>query len=409
MPDDILGLSVSRRGVLAGAGGLAVLAAGTPAPAQDGVVRGPDLPDDLVGRPAEIEVELPQPEGRRLGWAVAGLGHFATSYQIPALGRARYSKLAGLVSGNPAKAAEVAARTGVDPAHFYSYDTFDRIADDPAIDVVYVATPNSLHRDLVVRAFAAGKHVMVEKPMGISAADCEAMIAARDAAGRKLMVAYRAHFEPLNLAAATMIREGSLGHVSFATSDHHRPLVPSDPKDQWRMKRALAGGGSFTDIGIYSLNGLLWFMGEPLAALSARTWSPPGDPRFAEVEAVASVQLRFLSGRMANISSGYVADKKRIEVFGADAVATLDPATEYMGNRLLVRREGGTGEVRSEFGSQVQFDREIDHLSRCILEGRDVLTPGEMGLRDCRLIEAVYRSAAESGRWLELDEDGTVR
>jgi predicted dehydrogenase len=126
-----------------------------------------------------------------------------------------------------------------------------------------------------------------------------------------------------------MIREASLGEVSFATSDHH-PLVPSAPKDQWCMKRALAGSGSFTDIGIYSLNGLLWFMGEPLAALSARTWGPPGDARFAEVEAAASVQLRFHSGRLANISSGYLGDKKRIEVFGSDAVATLDLATEYM-------------------------------------------------------------------------------
>ena len=206
-----------------------------------------------------------------------------------------------------------------------------------------------------------------------------------------------------------MIREGALGEVSFATSDHHRPLVPEDPKDQWRMKKALAGGGSFTDIGIYSLNGLLWFMGEPLAALSARTWSPLGDARFAEVEAVASVQLRFLSGLLANISSGYMGDTKRIEVFGSEAVATLDPATEYMGNRLAVKREAGTEEVRSEFGSQVQFDREIDHLSRCIIEDRDVLTPGEMGLRDCRLIEAVYRSAEAAGEWLELNEDGTIR
>jgi predicted dehydrogenase len=152
------------------------------------VVEGPDLPNGLVGRPAEVEVELPQPEGRRLGWAVAGLGHFATSYQIPALGRARCSRVAGLVSGNPAKAAEVAARTGVEPARVYSYDSFDRIADDPEIDVVHVVTPNSLHRDLVVRAFEAGKHVMVEKLMGVSE-DCEAMIAARDVAGRKLMVA----------------------------------------------------------------------------------------------------------------------------------------------------------------------------------------------------------------------------
>lgn len=416
MAHQIWKADVSRRGFMAGASGLAAGAvlAGTAGQAQaqeaaaGGVVRDANVPNELVGRPAEIENELRQPEARRLGWAVAGLGHFATSYQIPALGRARYSELKGLVSGNPEKAAEIARRTGVDQGSVYSYETFDQIADNPEIDVVYVITPNSLHRDLVVRAFEAGKHVMVEKPMATSPEDCEAMIAARDAAGKKLMVAYRAHFEPVNLLAATMIREGQLGDLTFMSSDHHRPLDPATPKDQWRMRRELAGGGSFIDIGIYSLNGTIWFMGEVPSALSARTWSPEGDERFAEVEAVCTVQLRFPSGRLATLSSGYIADKKRIDAWGSQAVAVLDPATEYMGNQLRVSTSEGTEDRQSEFGSQAQFDREIDHLSQAILNDTEVLTPGEMGLRDVRLIQAIYQSAAETGRWIELNEDGSV-
>jgi predicted dehydrogenase len=418
MAQELWTTGVSRRGFMAGASGLAagaVLAgAAGPSAAQvdqaaaAGVVRDGNLPNELVGRPAEIENELRQPEDRRLGWAVAGLGNFATSYQIPALGRARYSELKGLVSGNPKKAAEIAARTGVAEGSVYSYETFDQIADNPEIDVVYVVTPNSLHRDLVVRAFEAGKHVMVEKPMATSAEDCEAMIAARDAAGKKLMVAYRAHFEPVNLMAATMIREGQLGDLTFMSSDHHRPLDPSTPKDQWRMRRELSGGGSFIDIGIYSLNGTIWFMGEAPAALSARTWSPEGDERFAEVEAVCTVQLRFPSGRLATLSSGYIADKKRIDAWGSQAVAVLDPATEYMGNRLQISTVEGTEVKQSEFGSQEQFTREIDHLSQAILNDTEVLTPGEMGLRDVRLIQAVYRSAGNGGAWVELNQDGTV-
>ncbi|HVG48309.1 MAG TPA: Gfo/Idh/MocA family oxidoreductase, partial [Rubellimicrobium sp.] len=348
-------------------------------------------------------------KARRLGWAVAGLGNFATSYQIPALGRARYSELKGLVSGNPEKAREIASRTGVAEGSVYSYEDFDRIADNPEIDVVYVITPNSLHRDLVVRAFEAGKHVMVEKPMAASVEDCEAMIAARDAAGKRLMVAYRAHFEPVNLMAATMIREGQLGDLTFMSSDHHRPLDPSTPKDQWRMKRELSGGGSFIDIGIYSLNGTIWFMDEAPSALSARTWSPEGDERFADVEAVCTVQLRFPSGRLATLSSGYIADKKRIDAWGSQATAVLDPATEYMGNQLRVSSSEGTEDRQSEFGSQEQFNREIDHLSQAILNGTEVLTPGEMGLRDVRLIQAIYQSAADTGRWIELNEDGSAR
>jgi predicted dehydrogenase len=249
---------------------------------------------------------------------------------------------------------------------------------------------------------------MVEKPMATTPEDCEAMIAARDAAGKKLMVAYRAHFEPVNLMAATMIREGQLGDLTFMSSDHHRPLDPSTPKDQWRMRRELAGGGSFIDIGINYHNGTIWFMDEVPSALSARTWSPEGDERFAEVEAVCTVQLRFPSGRLATLSSGYIADKKRIDAWGSQAVAVLDPATEYMGNQLRVSTSEGTEDKQSEFGSQVQFDREIDHLSQAILNDTEVLTPGEMGLRDVRLIQAIYQSAAETGRWIELNEDGSV-
>jgi predicted dehydrogenase len=411
MPDPI---HPTRRDLMLAAGGLAAGAAlvgAGGASAQTtagGVVEGPDVPNSLVGRPPEVEKPLPEPEARRLGWAVAGLGHFATTYQIPALGRARKSRLTGLVSGNPDKAADIAARTGVATSHVYSYETFDSIRDDDAIDVVYVITPNSLHRELVVRALEAGKHVMVEKPMATSAADAEAMIAAAEANDRRLMVAYRAHFEPYNLETDRLIREGLLGDVSYATSDHHRPLVPEDPKDQWRMKKDLAGGGSFTDIGIYSLNGLIWFMGEPVEALSAHTWSPPGDARFAEVEAVAAVRLRFPSGRLAQISSGYIADTKRIEVFGSEAVATLDPATEYMGNALMLKTAEGNEEVSLQDGSQEQFVREIDHLSEVIMEGGEIRTPGAMGLRDVRLIEAVYASAAQDGAWLKVDPDGRL-
>jgi predicted dehydrogenase len=237
-------------------------AAGAAAP----VVQGPDLPNRLVGRPGALKE-------RRLGWAVAGLGHFAVNHQIPALGRARLSRLAGRVSGDPGKAAAIARAAGVEEGSAHSYETFDEIAND-GIDVVHVITSNSLHRDLVVRAFGAGKHVTVEKPMATSAAGCEAMIGAARAAGRKLMVACRARFEPNNVGTERRIGEGSLGDLSLLTPDHARPLDPQASQDHWRMKRDLAGGGSFIDIGIYGLNGTIRFLGETPSELSAHAWSP---------------------------------------------------------------------------------------------------------------------------------------
>ena len=194
----------------------------------------------------------------------------------------------------------------------------------------------------------------------------------------------------------------------FAAADHHRPLDPSLPRDQWRTRRALAGGGSLVDIGIYSVNGLIWFFGEIPVKVSASTFSPPGDARFREVEANFAAELVFPSGRRANISSGYVADKKRIDLWGSKAVAVLDPATAYRGNVLRVSTEAGTLEADTPDASDVQFVREIDHLSAAIRDDKAVETPGEMGLRDVRIMEALY-AAAQSGRWVELNRDMTMK
>lgn len=172
-----------------------------------------------------------------------------------------------------------------------------RLADDDAVSVVYVVTPNASHAELTVKAFEAGKHVLCEKPMATTPVECQRMIDATKAAGRRLMIAYRAHWEPHNVQAKTVLDAGELGQVWFASSDHHRPLDPSLPRDQWRVRKAVAGGGSLVDIGIYALNGLQWFLNESPSAVAASMTSPPGDPRFAEVEDVFTAQLVFPSGR----------------------------------------------------------------------------------------------------------------
>lgn len=374
-----------------------------------GMAEGARLPATPTGRPAP-ELELPPQAAleRRLGWAVVGLGHFAQSYVLPALGRARLSRPVAVVSGNPEKAREVAGRYGIGEGRIFDYGGMGRMRGDESIDVVYIVTPNSTHADLAVRALEAGKHVMCEKPMATSPAECQRMIDAARAAGRKLMVAYRAHFEPHNLKAWEMAEGGELGKIWFAASDHHRPLSPAQPRDQWRARKAIAGGGSLVDIGIYSLNGLIWLLGESPVSVVATTHSPGDDPRFAEVENVFMAQLVFPSGARASISSGYTADKKRIDLFGEKAVAVLDPATAYKGNRLTVSNSQEAREVMTEAPSAEQFTHVIDHLSEAIMKGGEVSTPGEMGLRDMRIIEALYRSA-ETGRRIDLNPDMTMK
>lgn len=366
----------------------------------------PALPRGAGGRPMPaMEKELPEAPGRRLGWAIVGLGQFALNQIVPAFAEARNAKLVGLVSGNREKAERVAERYGVARKNLYDYMSFDSIRDNPEIDVVYVITPNALHPEFAIRAAKAGKHVMCEKPMANTPEECQAMIAAAKEAGRKLMIGYRAHFEPHNVKAVELARTGKLGTIRLVTSDHHRHIDPSVPADQWRLDRRLAGGGSLVDIGIYSLQAARYMTGEEPVAVAAQISTPKDDPRFREVEDLVSFQLQFPSGAQAHLSSSYTAQNvKRIQALGTKASAILDPATEYEGNRLQVRSEAGLDEVKVKDASQ--FAAEIDHMSECVRTGADPKTPGEEGLRDIRLIKAIY-AAAEAGSWLKLNPDGS--
>ena len=148
-------------------------------------------------------VELPEtppvPWSDSVGVAVIGLGGFALNQMMPRFDQAKRAHVAGLVSGNRDKMKRV-GDAYVPSKSRYSYDNFDEIASNPDIEAVYIALPSGLHADWT-NGLAAGKHVLCEKPMALSSAECERMIAASQRANRKLMIAYRCHFEPYNLKA----------------------------------------------------------------------------------------------------------------------------------------------------------------------------------------------------------------
>src|SRR3954469_18921101 len=148
---------------------------------------------------SKISRAVDQPmNGRKLGVALVGLGYYSTRELAPALRLTEHCKLAGVVTGTPAKGTKMAAEYGFPEANVYGYDTMARMADNRDIDIVYVVTPNGLHAEHCIAAAKAGKHVITEKPMANSVADCDAMIAACKKAGVKLSVGYRLHFDPFH-------------------------------------------------------------------------------------------------------------------------------------------------------------------------------------------------------------------
>ena len=391
----------SRR-LLLGAGGL--LAAAGAARAQGGgalpeSVSG--LPTGVTGRPMPRLERQPAESDRRVGYAVVGLGKYAINQILPNFARSRSSRLVSVVSGNPEKARAIAGQYGVEPAKIYGYDDFGRIAADEAIEAVYVILPNALHAEYAIRASRAGKHVLCEKPMAVSVAQCEAMIRAAEEARRRLMVAYRCHFEPYNLEAVRLIREGELGTVRVVTTDNGRPIDLDDPADQWRVRRDLAGGGSLLDVGIYGVNAARYLTNEEPVEIKASIHNPPDDPRFREVEDVVTWQLRFPSGALAHGSTSYsYAGTSRFGVQGTKASLLLDPATSYYQHEMTVKALTQVRRFAMPEGNQ--FAAQLDHLSEAILGDTAIGPDGAEGMQDVRLILAMYE-AARTGQTVRVD------
>jgi predicted dehydrogenase len=332
-----------------------------------------------------------EPPKRKLGYAIVGLGSYATRQIMPRLKECEFARLAALVSGTPEKLQRYGAEYGVPATHRYSYADYDRIRDNPDIDLVYVILPNSMHAEYSIRASQAGKHVLCEKPMAVSSAECEAMIAAAKKAGKKLMIGYRSRFEPHNRAAIELVRSGFVGRPRLITSEHGFNAQPN----QWRLDRPMSGGGSLMDIGIYSLNAARYLAGEEPLEISAMESTDRSDPRFRTVEDRIDWQMRFPSGAIANCVSSYSSNHNAYRVTGTEGWVGLDPATSYQGQQMWVRKGGKTEQRALPAPAKSQFVAQLDHLAECAMTGREPIVPGEEGLRDLRLIEAIYRSARE--------------
>jgi predicted dehydrogenase len=331
-------------------------------------------------------------QGRRINFALAGLGSLSTNQIAPALARTRNARLAGIVTGSPEKAARWQAQYSIPAANVYSYDTMDRLRDNPDIDAVYVVTPNGLHAEHTIRAARAGKHVLCEKPMANTSAECEAMIAACSEAGVKLAIGYRCRFEPHHLECLRLARDKEFGDVKVIEAGFGFRI--GNPA-QWRLRADLAGGGALMDVGIYALQTCRMLTGEEPALVSAiETKTDP--VKFAEVDESITFALRFPSGVIGYCSTSYnVNGINRFRAFAERGWFGLAPAYDYGGLRGATSR----GEMAIE--DVDQFAAEIDDFARCIIEDRASLVPGEEGLRDLRVIEAIYRSI-ESRTTIEL-------
>jgi predicted dehydrogenase len=339
---------------------------------------------------------LVPPDTQRVGYCVIGLGRIAEHF-LAGAADSQHSRVTALVSGHRDKAERIAAKYGVPRESIYSYEEFDRIAANRNIDAVYVALPNSMHAEYTIRAAKAGKHVLCEKPMAINSAECRQMIDACKAARVKLMIAYRLHYEPITLKALGLVRSGRLGPLQAMEAANGFNIKAGE----WRYTKALGGGGSLFDVGIYCLNAFRMFAGEEPLGFQGQVSTMDHDERFKEVEENVSWLMRFPSGALATGASTYGADMNGYyRLHGAYGWLEVGSYT-YQGQRIQGRyaEEPNRDAKRIDIDETstekdpMQFVREIDHFSECIQQDRTPSAPGEEGLADIRCIEAIYKAA----------------
>ena len=333
---------------------------------------------------------------RKVGYCVIGLGTIADHFMRGVQGSST-SKITGLVSGHRDKAERIAAQYGVPKSSIYSYEDMDKFRDNKTIDAAYVALPNSMHAEYTIRSAKAGKHVLCEKPMSTTVSEAEAMIAACRDAKVQLMIAYRLHYEPLHLKAVKLIRDGALGKVQTINGAFGFDANPT----AWRLNKALAGGGSLFDVGIYVVNACRYLTGEEPVKFTAVTSTIDQDGRFSTMEENVSWTMKFPSGVLATGSSTYGAQMPGyFKVFASKGWMEMSSAYGYDGAKLRASFWGGEkGSPHIEIDEAstekdpVQFTREADHFSGCVLNNKVPKSSGEEGLRDMKYIEQIYAAA----------------
>lgn len=330
-------------------------------------------------------------EGPILRVAIMGLGSYGTRV-AEAMKECKRAKLVGVISGTPAKISDWQTKYGIPEKNCYNYENFDNIKDNPEIDAVYVITPNGLHKDHSIRAAKAGKHVICEKPMGINAQEGQEMVDACKKANVKLLIGYRMHFEPKTVEVIRMRKDAEFGKPQFFQGQSG--FVIGDP-NQWRLNKELAGGGAMMDIGIYSINGARYMLGEePIWVTAQETKTDP--VKFKEgVDETIQFQMGFPSGAVANCLSTYnMRNLDRFFMTGENGWVEMKPSSGYG------PIEGRTHKVELTQPHITHQTLQMDGMAELIFEDKEPIVPvdGEEGVKDMKIIDAIYEAIKTGGK-----------
>lgn len=339
-----------------------------------------------------LSCAAPRKEG--LGVALVGLGYYSTDLLAPALQQTKNCHLAGIVTGTPAKAEAWKAKYNIPDKNIYNYQSFDQIANNPDIDIVYIVLPPSMHREYVIRAANAGKHVWCEKPMALTAVECQEMIDACNKNKRSLAIGYRLHHEPNTQEYTRIVNQKLLGNVQKVAC---AAGYYDSRTDHWKQKKEM-GGGVMYDMGVYAIQGARLGIGmEPVKIASAKTSTTRPEIYKNGLDETAVAVLEFPGGVLADIKTSFGENINFLNIDCEKGSINMSPYSAYNG----VKGRSPLGDIYHPYDVPWQQARQMDDDALSIKLGKPMLVPGEEGLRDIRIVEAIYKSA-QSGQPVSL-------
>ena len=333
--------------------------------------------------------------GKRVGYAVVGLGSISQVAVLPAFAHSKKAKLVALVSGDKNKAQKFAEQFKA--SQTFSYAEFAKCLSNPEVEAVYIATPPGEHEKYAVAAARAGKHVLCEKPLAATVKQARNMVETCRRNKVQFMAAYRKYFEPSSVMLKSMISKGELGRIDVIHTLFAELRPFGDQSPAWLFSRKLCGGGPLTDLGVYCLNTCRWLVGEdPVAASCAVSWVRDRR-RYKEVEEGIAFSLEFRSGLVLQGTAAYsAAFSSFVHVHGEKGWAELAPAFAFEEERRLSGKIAGRWFAKT-FKPIDEFALELDYFAKCIRERRKPEPDGEQGLRDIIIIDAIYQAAKKGG------------
>lgn len=326
----------------------------------------------------------------KIGVALVGLGYYSTDLLAPALQLAEHCYLAGIVTGSSEKAAKWQEKHKIPSKNIYNYENFDSISENDDIDVVYIVLPPFMHKEYVLRAAKAGKHVWCEKPMAMNAGECEAMIKACKDNKRQLTIGYRMQHEPNTQEVIRFGREKTYGDVQMISAAAGFRNGWEKWTDHWKLEQN-KGGGAMYDMGVYCLNAARYVTGEEPIAVYAQEFN--NDPvKYEKADMTTNFQLEFPSGVIANCATSIGMNMNYLNVNASKGFYNLSPFQSYNGIKGITS-DGPLNHVIPN-----QQTKQMDDNALAIMNNTDVLVPGEEGMKDIIVVDAIHKSIKEGCR-----------